>query len=40
MGGVYTGYFSKTHDFLICKAPMGPKFNKAVEWDIPVVNER
>ena len=36
-GATYTGYFSKHNHAIICKRPMGEKFEKAREWRVPAV---
>merc|ERR1719322_1729454 len=37
-GATYTGYFSKHNHAIICKRPMGEKFDKAREWRLPAVS--
>ena len=37
-GATYTGYFSKHNHAIICKRPMGEKFEKAREWRVPAVS--
>ena len=36
-GATYTGYFTKHNHAIICKRPMGEKFEKAREWRVPAV---
>ncbi|XP_034939665.1 PAX-interacting protein 1-like [Chelonus insularis] len=38
IGVKYTTYFSRHNTILICRKPEGPKYKKAKEWQIPVVN--
>jgi len=40
LGANYTGYFTQAHTHLICKTPEGKKYEKALEWGIPIVNAR
>merc|ERR1719471_450771 len=37
-GASYTGYFSKHNHAIICKKPMGEKFDKAKDWKVPSVS--
>ena len=37
-GATYTGYFSKHNHAIVCKRPMGEKFEKAREWRVPAVS--
>jgi len=38
VGAKYTSYFSKHNHAIICKAPVGEKYDKAREWKVPVVS--
>ena len=38
VGASHTGYFSKHNHAIICKRPMGEKFEKAREWRVPAVS--
>ena len=38
VGATFTGYFSKHNHAIICKRPMGEKFEKAREWRVPAVS--
>lgn len=37
-GATFTDYLSRHNSVLICKKPEGPKYQRAKEWNIPVVN--
>eukprot|EP00092_Neocalanus_flemingeri_P028822 GFUD01031294.1.p1 GENE.GFUD01031294.1~~GFUD01031294.1.p1 ORF type:complete len:765 (+),score=231.03 GFUD01031294.1:287-2296(+) len=37
-GATYTGYFTKHNHAIICKRPVGEKFEKAREWRVPAVS--
>ncbi|CAF88514.1 unnamed protein product, partial [Tetraodon nigroviridis] len=37
-GARYTGYLCRSNTVLICKEPVGLKYEKAKEWKIPCVN--
>ncbi|KAJ6636356.1 PAX-interacting protein 1, partial [Pseudolycoriella hygida] len=37
-GAMLTTYLSRHNTVLICKKPEGPKYKRAKEWNIPVVN--
>jgi hypothetical protein len=38
IGGIYTENMSMTNTHLICKEAKGPKYHKAIEWKLHVVN--
>ena len=38
IGGTYTGYFTKNSHAIICKEQKGEKYNKAIEWKVPVLS--
>lgn len=38
LGAKYTGYMSRANSVLVAKIPGGKKYDKALEWRIPVVN--
>ncbi|KAI9204381.1 uncharacterized protein BJ171DRAFT_105970 [Polychytrium aggregatum] len=38
LGGRYTGHLTPTNTHLICARPTGSKYEKAVEWNIHVIN--
>ncbi|RKP03295.1 hypothetical protein CXG81DRAFT_9693 [Caulochytrium protostelioides] len=38
VGGSYTDEFTIENTHLVCTIPRGPKYEKAVEWNIPVVS--
>eukprot|EP00794_Sanderia_malayensis_P016834 gene16833-18532_t len=40
LGATYTGYFTQAHTHLICKRAEGPKYEKAIEWGISIVNAK
>merc|ERR1719445_2752264 len=37
-GATYTGYFTKHNHAIICRKPLGEKFEKAREWRVPAVS--
>ena len=37
-GAKYTDYFSRKNTLLICGSPTGEKFDRAIEWGIPIAN--
>jgi hypothetical protein len=38
-GASYTGYFTNQHSVLIAVFPQGEKYERAISWNIPVVNQ-
>lgn len=38
LGAQYTGYMTRTNSALVCRSPEGVKYQKAKEWQIPVMN--
>lgn len=38
LGAIYTGYMTRANSVLVCKRQEGAKYERAVEWGIPVVN--
>jgi hypothetical protein len=37
-GAKYTDYFSRKNTLLICGSPEGEKFQRAIEWGVPIAN--
>ena len=37
-GDTFTGYFTKHNNALICKRPVGEKFENVREWKVPAVS--
>ena len=35
-GATYTGYFTKHNHAILCRKPMGEKFDKAREWRVDI----
>ncbi|KAJ1659709.1 protein kinase activating protein dpb11 [Dispira simplex] len=40
LGAECTEKFSRRNTHLVCKAPQGPKYDKAMQWGIPVMDEK
>ncbi|XP_057300521.1 PAX-interacting protein 1-like isoform X2 [Hydractinia symbiolongicarpus] len=40
LGAQYTGHMARAHTQVICKAPSGEKYKKAIEWGIPVTSPK
>ncbi|KAJ1965651.1 protein kinase activating protein dpb11, partial [Dispira parvispora] len=40
LGAECTEKFSRKNTHLVCKAPQGPKYDKAMQWGIPVMDEK